>query len=524
MPYAAQQMDSAGRHHALLTMRGVRKAFDEVEVLHGVDFELRAGEIHALVGENGAGKSTLMRVLAGVYPDWSGRVMLDGAAVRFRAAGEAMQAGVSMVHQELNLVEGLTVAENMYLGREPRHWGITVDYGTMNRCARKVLRELGCEIDPGAPVSSLRIGTRQTIEIAKALSFEPRVLVMDEPTSALSTCEITDLFRVVRELAERGVGIVYVSHRFEEIFDLADRVTVLRDGRHVATRPVAETSRDELIHVMVGRPLDRFFKRHRRPQERVVLEAGDVCLAHADDTQATPVVDGVSLRVRAGEILGVAGLMGAGRSELLECLFGVHGARAAGTLRLDGAPVGITSPAEAIGHGFALVTEDRKRSGLVPGMSVRHNLTLPALARTLRWGMLSGRRERRLARAGIERLSIRCRSDRQDIAMLSGGNQQKVVVGKWLAGDPRVLLLDEPTRGIDVGAKAELYQLLAELAERGCAIVMASSELPELLNLCDRILVLREGRVSAVFGHAEATQERILDAAAPLAPAAGGKS
>ena len=517
MPDTPKETGSPVQNPLLLSMQGICKAFDDVEVLHAVGFELRTGEIHALVGENGAGKSTLMKVLAGVYPDASGRVLLNGKRVRFQSAGEAMRAGVSMIHQELNLVEGLTVAENIYLGREPRQFGIAVDCRTMNRMSREILRELGSEIDPAARVASLRIGDRQMIEIAKALSFEPRVLVMDEPTSALSASEISRLFEVVRRLARRGVGIVYVSHRFEEIFDLADRVSVLRDGRHVGTMPVAGTSRDELIRVMVGRPLNRFFTRHRQPRERVVFEVRDLCLGERGPSRTRARLESVSFDVREGEILGIAGLMGAGRSELLESLFGAHGRRVSGTVRLEGKPVSPASPADAIGNGIALVTEDRKRTGLVLGMSVRNNLSLAALPRTLRWGMLSARRESLLARSSIERLSIRCRDDRQDVAMLSGGNQQKVVLGKWLAGEPRVLLLDEPTRGIDVGAKAELYRLLAEWAERGCAVVLASSELPELLNLCDRVLVMREGKIAAAFRHDEATQERILDAAAPLA-------
>jgi ribose transport system ATP-binding protein len=496
-------------------MREIRKAFGEVEVLHGVNFDLRAGEIHAVVGENGAGKSTLFKVLSGVYSDHSGRIALDGAEVRFASVREALAAGIAVIHQELNLVPELTAAENIWLGREPRRWGLTLHSRRMNDRARQVLRELGSAVDPRQPVSDLRIGARQIVEIAKAISLDARVLVMDEPTSALSEPEIEHLFAVVRRLAARGVGIVYISHRLDDVFKLADHVTVMRDGADVTTAAVADTTREDLIRLMVGRRLESFFTRHEKPRQNVVLSVSGLRM-HASDFRGRPVLDGIGFEVRAGEILGIAGLLGAGRSELLESLFGAHGARAAGRIRLDARAVSLRRPRDAIAHGIALVTEDRKLTGLVMGLSLRHNISLAALRRVLSRGLLSARLERALAQRYISRLAIRCRAEDQDVATLSGGNQQKAVLGKWLAAGPRVLLLDEPTRGIDVGAKSEIYRLLAELADGGCAIVMASSELPELLNLCDRILVLREGRVSGVFDRENVTQERILEAAAPM--------
>ena len=499
----------------LLRMRQIRKAFAGIEVLHGVGLDLGAGEVHALVGENGAGKSTLVKVLSGVHTDYRGSIELDGRAVRFSSTRDAELAGISIIYQELNLVQELTAAENTFLGREPRRWGILVDYRQMNDRAGGILRELGSSASPTDPVSSLRVGARQMVEIAKALSLNARVMVMDEPTSALSEPEIEQLFAVVKQLSRRGVGIVYISHRFEEIFRIADRVTVLRDGELVATKPVAETSREDLIRLMVGRTLETFFTRHGQPQQQIALAVNDLKLERAE-FRPPAILEGISFDVRAGEILGIAGLLGAGRSELLESIFGAYGSRATGQVVLDGRPLNMTSPAAAIDRGVTLLTEDRKLTGLVLGMSLRHNISLAALHTTLRWGMLSASRERSLARDYIGKLAIHCQGDEQAVVTLSGGNQQKVVLGKWLATEPRVLLLDEPTRGIDVGAKSEIYHLLAELAARGCAIVLASSELPELLNLCDRILVMREGRMSALFDRSEATQERILEAAAPL--------
>ena len=498
----------------LLAMRGIRKAFEGVEVLHGTEFTLRCGEVHALVGENGAGKSTLMKILFGVYPDARGTILLDGVPVQFRSIRDAERAGISMIQQELNLIPELSVAENIFLGREPRRLGVAVAYGKMNTAAAELLRQLGSEIDPKWAVKDLRIGARQVVEIAKALSLSARVLVMDEPTSALSETEIVRLFEVIRRLAARGVGIVYISHRFEEIFDIADRVTVLRDGLHVDTMPVGDTSREGLIRLMVGRSPEQFFAPHAKPGSRVLFRAENLALARAD-YRPPRILDDITFEVRKGEILGVGGLMGAGRSELLEALFGVHGSRASGRILLEGRAVYFASPASAMQQGVALVTEDRKRTGLIPAMSVTHNLSLAALGNTLRCGFLSRRREHALVDPHVQRLAIQYRDGDQAVLSLSGGNQQKVVLGKWLARAPRVLLLDEPTRGIDVGAKAEIYRLLSELARDGCAIVMTSSELPELLYLCDRIMVLRAGRISACFDRGEATQERILDAAAP---------
>ncbi|MCX8037539.1 MAG: sugar ABC transporter ATP-binding protein [Candidatus Sumerlaeia bacterium] len=500
----------------ILEAREITKTFPGVVALRNVSFAVAAGEVHAVIGENGAGKSTLMKVLSGVYPDYAGELLLDGKAVRFGGPREAQQAGIGIVHQELNLVRDLTAAENVFLGREPiTRWGL-IDRRRMNREAAELFARLDIDVAPDQRVGQLPVGQQQMVEIAKALSLNARVLILDEPTSALSDRETATLFSLIRRLREQGVGIVYISHRMEEVFQISDRITVLRDGEWVGTVPTAEASRDELIRMMVGRPLTSFFAEDERttPDDRVVLSVENLSLA-ADVEGRRTRIQSVSFDVRAGEILGLAGLLGSGRTEVLEALFGAYGDRTQGCIRIDGQPVVIRSPLDAIQHSMALVTEDRKASGLVMQLSLRENLSLPSLRRLVRWGMVDGTAERRLVDEFIGRLSIRTPSREQPVANLSGGTQQKVILGKWLAMTPRILLLDEPTRGIDVGAKAEIYHLLRELSLRRVAVVMASSELPELLELCHRILVMREGRAAALFAREDATQEKILHAAAP---------
>jgi len=501
---------------AILEAHHVTKTFPGVVALRDVSFAVLAGEVHAVIGENGAGKSTLMKVLSGVHPDYEGELILDGRPVRFDGPRQAQQSGIGIVHQELNLVRDLTVAENVFLGREPLTRWRTIDRRTMNAATRELFQRLEIAIAPDRRVGDLRVGEQQMVEIAKALSLNARVLILDEPTSALSDRETATLFSLIRRLKEQGVAIVYISHRMEEVFEVSDRITVLRDGEYVGTLPATQATREELIRMMVGRTLKSFFAEDERttPGEEVVLSVENLCLTGAGEVRRTLIRE-VSFQVRAGEILGLAGLLGSGRTEVLEAIFGAHGDRVGGQICIDGRPVVIRSPLDAIECGMALVTEDRKATGLIQQVTVRENLSLPSLRRLVWRGMVDRGAERRLADEFIQRLSIRTPSREQIIVHLSGGNQQKVILGKWLAINPRILLLDEPTRGIDVGAKAEIYHLLRELSLRRIAIVMASSELPELIELCHRILVMREGRPAALFAREEATQEKILAAAAP---------
>ncbi len=500
----------------LLRMESIEKEFSGVQVLHGVDFEVLPSEIMALVGENGAGKSTLMKILAGVHTDWRGTILLDGEKVRFRSTREAERAGIAIIYQELNLVPELTVAENIYLGREPTRFGDVIDYQLMNRMAQEIMDELHFNAPVTTPVSQLRIGGRQLVEIGKALSLDARLLVMDEPTSALSEAETDVLFAVVRKLRREGVSIVFISHRIGELFQIADRVTVLRDGKTAGLMTSDEISRQELISIMVGRDFRQFFVKEGEPGEEIILRVQDLS---RDDTDPAgrPLLEGISFEVRRGEQFGIAGLLGSGRTELMESLFGAAAGHTTGTVELKGERLDLSSPGKAIDAGIALITEDRKGNGLVLSMNVEQNMTLAALKEIMRFLMLSKDRERALAEEYVDRLSIDVADLRNPIESLSGGNQQKVLLGKWLAVKPSVILLDEPTRGVDVGAKHELYQHLSKLSEQGVTIVMTSSELPELLSICDRIMVLREGRVSALFDREDATQEKILSAAAPAA-------
>jgi ribose transport system ATP-binding protein len=498
----------------------IGKAFAGVSVLHSVGLDVFAGEIHALMGENGAGKSTLMKILSGIYGDYDGTILVDGAPRQFAGVRDAEEAGIGIIHQELNLVPGMTVAENIFLGREPLRGGIFVDGPALRAAAARLIRRLGIAVDPDARVGSLRVGEQQLVEIAKALSLDTRILIMDEPTSALSQAECATLFAVVRQLARDGVAVVYISHRMDEVMELADRVTILRDGRHVVTAPIAALTRERIIAHMVGRELAAA----THPAGRGGAD-GIPVLSVRDLSLEVPgrrggwrrVLDGVGFDLQPGEILGIAGLLGAGRTEILETIFGSARGRRGGSVRIDGAPVAIGDPAAAKRHGLALVTEDRKVTGLLLGASIRDNLALPSLSVLARLGLRRFGREAELARGTIGRLGVRCIGPQQPAGRLSGGNQQKVVIGKWLATAPRVLLLDEPTRGIDVGAKKEIYDLVFALADQGIAVLLVSSELPELLLLADRILVMCEGRQTGLLPRAEASQEAIMDLASPRA-------
>ena len=499
----------------VLEARGVSKSFAGVAALRNVDFNLRIGEVHALMGENGAGKSTLMKILAGVHIDYDGAIEIEGAPVRFSGVQDAEREGVAIIHQELNLVPELTAADNIFLGREPLIFGAIVDRRRMLNAASVLLKRLNIEIGAQSRVAELRIGEQQLVEIAKALSLDARILIMDEPTSALSTSECETLFKVVRQLAQAGVAIIYTSHRLDEVVALADRVSVLRDGQRVLTESIEGLSSAAIISAMVGRNVALSRRNPAASSDTPVLSARNLSLDTVCQRGWRRVLDGVSFDVRPGEILGIGGLMGSGRTEILESVFGVARGWRGGEIAIEGKTASIRSAADACRLGIALVTEDRKTLGLHLASSVRDNIALPSVEATSHFAIRGFAREAALATDVVERLAVRCSGIDQIVATLSGGNQQKVAIGKWLATAPRVLLLDEPTRGIDVGAKQEIYQLIFRLAADGLAIVVVTSEMPELLLLSDRVLVMCEGRQAGVLDGAEATQEAIMRLAAP---------
>ena len=485
----------------LLSMRGIRKSFPGVQALRGVDLDVHAGEVLALLGENGAGKSTLMKVLGGAHRADAGVLEMDGAKVSFGSPQEARAAGIAVIHQEFNLVPGLTAAENIFLGQEATRAGF-VARGEERRRAADLFRRLGVAIDLDTPCSRLTTAQQQLVEIARALARDTRIIVMDEPTAALTTGEVSRLFEIIRDLKSRGIAVIYISHRLDEIFALADRVVVLRDGQNVGTRPLEGLGRTELIKMVVGRELADEYPRRTTTPGPVRLVVSGLCRGKA--------VRDVSFTVRAGEILAIAGLVGAGRTETLRLIFGAD-KRHAGDIILDGRRLDIRSPRDAIAAGIGLLTEDRKLQGLVLGESVRENFALPNLGPLSRFGFMNGRREREAFGRHVDQLRIKVPHQEERARNLSGGNQQKVVLAKWLEHDCEVLFFDEPTRGIDVGARHEIYLLMNELAARGKAIVMVSSELPEVLGLADRILVMHEGRITGeIASGPTVTQEDVM--------------
>jgi D-xylose transport system ATP-binding protein len=497
----------------LLEMKNIVKEFPGVRALDGVSFTLEAGEFHSLVGENGAGKSTLMKVLSGVYPHgtYSGEILIDDRVREFRSVRDSESAGVSIIFQELSLVKELTVGENIYLGREPSRFGI-IDWAKLYHQASKLLQDLRLDIDPRVPAGNLGIGRQQLVEIAKALSQNAKILVLDEPTAALTESEVDILFDILRRLKQRGVGMIYISHKLGEVFEMSDRITVLRDGRSIGTHPAAELTKDKVIAEMVGRDVGDIFPSERHQMGETALEASGVTV-YSTDVANKKLVDNVSFSVRKGEVLAIAGLMGAGRTELLTSIFGAWRGKHHGEITIEGKPVSIGSPADAIANGIAFVTEDRKRYGLLLEQTILDNMTLASLKR-VSGNFLTDRAREAAAVAGpIASLRVKATSPMTIAGTLSGGNQQKVVLGKWLLTEPRVLFLDEPTRGIDVGAKQEIYAEINKLAKAGLAIVLVSSELPEVLGLADRIIVLHEGRVTGEFTRAEATPEKVMAAA-----------
>jgi rhamnose transport system ATP-binding protein len=486
---------------SLLELSHVSKSFPGVQALNDIQFEMRAGEVHALLGENGAGKSTTIKIISGVYRPDSGELRFEGKPLQLSNPREAQALGIATIYQELSLYPELTVAENIFMGHAPRNRFGALDWSAMRRQAREILESLNIlDMDVNRKVGTMTVGNRQRVEIAKALSLKARILIMDEPTAALSEADVLRLFELVRLLRERGVGIIYISHRMEEVFLLADRVTVLRDGQYVATKDVAETNADELISMMVGRTIDKLFPKLETTIGAPVLEVENVV--------RKPLTRGVSLTVRAGEIVGLAGLVGSGRSELAQVIFGMTPAES-GAIKINGKAVQIKSPGQAMKLGIAYVPEDRGTQGLVRQMRIRENVSLAVLRGMVKGPFVDKGAERSLARKTIDQLRIRAYSSEQTVNKLSGGNQQKIVVGKWLASNPKLLIMDEPTRGVDVGAKAEIHRLLSELAQQGLAILMISSELPEVLGMSDRVLVMREGRIVAEYSREDANQEVI---------------
>jgi ABC-type sugar transport system ATPase subunit len=485
----------------LVELSNISKSFVGVRVLNDVSFDVRPGEVHALLGENGAGKSTLIKIIAGVHAPDSGTIKINGEEMRFATPGQAVKAGIAIVYQELLLFPELTVAENIFLNHAPRtKWG-GLDWPEMHKRARLLLDDLDSHhLDVDAKVGSLSVANRQRVEIAKALSQNARVVIMDEPTASLAEADVQQLMTIVRRLRDRGVGIVYVSHKLPEIFALADRVTVLRDGNYVGTKPIGEVTERSLVSMMVGRSIDQLFPKEDAPLGDTRLEVRNLSYGNA--------VRDISFSLRAGEIVGIAGLVGSGRTELALTIFGITPATS-GEILVDGKPVAIHSPEQARDLGIAYVPEDRGLQGLVRPQTIAENISLTVLKKLARSFIVDRTRELALAKDMISRLGIRARGPSQAARQLSGGNQQKVVLAKWLAAEPRILIMDEPTRGIDVGAKSEIHALMSRLAKSGLAILMISSELPEVLGMSDRVLVMNGGRIVAEIPRKDATQETV---------------
>lgn len=493
----------------LLRVRGVTKSFPGVKALKGVDLYLKEGEVLAVIGENGAGKSTLMKILAGVQEHDEGEVFVDGSPVRFRGVEDAFDKGIALIHQELNLADNLDVAANIFLGREPLRAGL-LDKAKMRRESKSFLDRVGLRVDPDKIVSELTIGHQQMIEIAKALSVNARVLIMDEPTSSLSQHESEQLFKVIKDLASKNVAIVYISHRLGEVRELADRVTVLRDGENAGELDREEATHDSMVKLMVGRDISKYYALEPRPFGSVALKVQSIrTIQNPNHT--------LSFELKSGEIMGVAGLVGAGRTEMLQTLFGVTPALE-GTIEIQGNPVVIRSPIHAIQNGLALVPEDRKQQGLVLEMAVRENMSLASLSRDQNKGFLNYTSEKGISKEMVADMKIKTPSDLQEVQYLSGGNQQKVVLGKWLAMKPRVLFLDEPTRGIDVGAKQDIYKLMEKLAEQGVAILFVSSEMEEIIGMSDRAIVMHEGKLTGTLLRDELTEESVMQLATGTQP------
>jgi D-xylose transport system ATP-binding protein len=496
----------------LLEMKNIVKEFPGVRALDGVSFTLEAGEFHALVGENGAGKSTLMKVLSGVYPagTYEGDILINDKPRQFKGINDSENAGIAIIFQELSLVKELTVGENIFLGKEPSKFGV-INWSELYHKTTHLLEKLHLPIDPRVPVGSLGIGQQQLVEIAKALSQDARILVLDEPTAALTESEVETLFTILRSLKERGVGMIYISHKLGEVFEMSDRITVLRDGKTVGTHRTADMTREQVIAAMVGREVGDIFPKPEHELGETALEIRGLTAYSQDGTKK--LVDNVSFSVRKGEVLGVAGLMGAGRTELLMAIFGAWPGKSSREILIGGKAVDIDSPADAIKNGVGFVTEDRKRFGLILDQTILDNITLAGLKRISGAFVTNRTREAIAAQVPMTSLRVKANSPLTVTGTLSGGNQQKIVLGKWLLTNPKVLFLDEPTRGIDVGAKQEIYAEINKLAKEGMAIVLVSSELPEVLGLSDRVIVLHEGRLTGEFDRSSASPQKVMAAA-----------
>jgi rhamnose transport system ATP-binding protein len=487
---------------ALLRCFDLRKSYAGVQALSGANFELRRGEIHALIGENGAGKSTLVKIITGALDSDSGWIELDGQPIADNSPRRARSLGVSAIYQQPALFAELSVAENIALGQEPGGRSWRINWGARRRRAAELLAQVGARIDPDVEAGDLTMPQQQLVEIARALATDAKLMILDEPTASLSEEDTQNLFRLLRRLRSQGVGMIYISHRLEELPIIADRVTILRDGRSIETLEISEVNRQELIRLMVGRELSAVFPVRAGKPGRVVLELLELGCSETE-------VKRVNLQVRAGEIVGVAGLVGAGRTALARVLFGLTPADE-GEVRIEGRPVVLDSPSAAIAHAIAYLPEDRRRHGVIPEMSIASNISLASIDRLSRFGKLDLRRERQIAADFAERFSIKAPAIFSPVAILSGGNQQKVALSRWLSIEPSILILDEPTQGIDIGAKAEIHSLICKLADEGAAVMMISSDLPEILGMSDRIAVMREGTIVAVVDREEATSELIL--------------
>ena len=506
-------MENPNNHHTpLLEVRNVSKNFAGVYALQDVNLEIFSGQVTAIIGENGAGKSTLMKIVSGVYPDYEGEVLLNGKRISFKNPKEAGENGVVIIHQELNLIPQLSITENLFLGNELTNKFGLLDYPRMNRKARELLRRLHLEIPPTTAVNQLRVGQQQLVEIAKALMLESRVLIMDEPTSAISDHEVELLFQIISELKAKGVAIVYISHKLKELFEIADRYAVLRDGKSMGAGWMNETNHDQLIQMMVGRDLKNSFSKTHTVGSKEILRVENLCFQNPENKDDFLVND-VSFSLRVGEILGICGLMGAGRTELLEAIFGLYPKHVSGTIMVEGVNKELRNVTDAIDAGIALVPEDRKLQGLVLNMSVEKNTSMASLDKLSKFNFIDKKKETELSDVFVRKLKTKVSSPKMAVEKLSGGNQQKVVIAKWLATNPKVLLLDEPTRGIDVGAKTEIYKLMNDLAAQGMGIVFVSSELSEILAISDNILVLSESKLTARLSREEATEEKIMKAA-----------
>lgn len=495
----------------ILTMRGICKSFGSTIALKDVDFDLYPGEIHILAGENGAGKSTLVKILCGVHPEYSGRIAIEGKPVAFSSPHEAAAKGITAIHQELSLVPSMSVVDNIFLGREIQAKFGLINSSAQGKTARGILSKFGIDVDVQQSVEELPISLQQMIEIAKALAIDARIIIMDEPTSALTEPEVERLFETITSLKSQGRSIIYITHKMEELYRIADRITVLRDGRYIGTSTAAQLPKMDLIKWMVGREINEQFPQRMAGMKKEFLRVDNLTIYSED--RRKKLVDDVSFFVHSGEILGIAGLQGSGASELLNGIFGNYGRLKDGTAYIDGTPFEFISPRSSINRGLALLTNDRKTTGLVLGMSMTENITLASVPRYSPGYWIRKDREGQCAERQRKELDIRVAHVNMEMNALSGGNQQKVALAKWLETGPKILLLDEPTRGIDVGAKHEIYELMNKWTQAGCAILLITSEMPELLALSDRIIVMHRGRITSEFSRSEATQEKILHAA-----------